>query len=528
MANIEDKEIEDAIDDFGNTETVNEIIAEPREAMVPSINVLNSSNLIKQEDVKFLQDHKEGFEKRFRTRGLFRSKLEMEAGVLNNDEHPTPDSKYWQAIGEQNVHLTELISLNFEAQKLAADTELLSAEIEELEDSLSNEENVHEKKKTEAKLKRKKIEFEQNKFNLMQQEKTAQERMREVKTWEGIIENLIPQLKHGDEDFGVHHAERYFLRYQRRMERLQMMDQATKESVVTNYLAFASHPDNKELVQQITGNPAPNTEHQLPQPQSQPVPRIEATENQPPVDSCQVDYENANQMMEDDPIAQDYFNRKVRTLVVAAPHRNKDDRNATNFFGMQTPTGFNCNITEPYGYTVPDARNLVVEKAIEEGIDYIFFVDDDVIIPRTALVQLIHHKADIVGGFYYKKYLPLESVGMHVNDKNQPVPIEDFEIGDVIHNTLILPSGCTLIKVEMLKNIERPWYKSITIKGRPAITEDTYLCQKLHKAGIDIITDTGIQCIHVDYNKGIFYGHPEIVDAKTNSIREQYRDHFAI
>ena len=95
-------------------------------------------------------------------------------------------------------------------------------------------------------------------------------------------------------------------------------------------------------------------------------------------------------------------------------------------------------------------------------------------------------------------------------------------------DTLVLPSGCTLIKVEVLKKIDFPWYKIITVNGKPTLTEDTYLCQKLKNIGVDIITDTSIQCVHVDYTKGVFYGHPDIVDQKTNTIRPEYRDYFAM
>jgi len=83
------------------------------------------SNLLKLEDVEFLKKHASEFEHRFKTRSMFRSKFEMEASVLSEDTHPTTDSKYWQAIGEQNVHITELISLSFSSKKLIKDIESL-------------------------------------------------------------------------------------------------------------------------------------------------------------------------------------------------------------------------------------------------------------------------------------------------------------------------------------------------------------------------------------------------------------------
>jgi hypothetical protein len=232
--------------------------------------------------------------------------------------------------------------------------------------------------------------------------------------------------------------------------------------------------------------------------------------------------------MEKEPITQKFFNRKVRKILVATPHRTKDDPNVTNFFKMQSPAAFDVILEQPYGFKVPDARNFIVNKAIEENFDYIFFVDDDVLIPRNSLVKLIHHKADIVGGFYYRKYYPLESVGMHVDKDDCPVPIENFEIGDIIHNTLVLPSGITLIKTDVFKKINAPWYKTCTIQNRPTITEDTFICQIIRDLGYDIITDTGVQGIHIDKTTGRLFGHSEIVNEKKNQVYESWREYFAI
>lgn len=464
-----------------------------------TVRELNESKLLTIEDVDFLREHTTGFEKRFRTRSLFRSKAEMLGGVLNDNEHPTPDSKYWQAIGEQNVHLTELINLDFETKKLEADMDLLLGEIAELEEQLVNQVISEATAKViHAKIRRKQVEYDQSKFNATQQKKVAQERMREIKTWEPIIQELEGQLKYGDEDFGLHHAERYYLRYKKRADRLDMIDPEARESVVNNFEGYKKVLEGKTV------------------------------ELERPKETSQLDYKSIEEVMEQDKIAAGYFNRKVRTIMVCAPHRNKEDKNATNFNSMQPPAGFSCLLESPYGFDVPDARNLAVEKAIKQGVDYIFFVDDDVIIPRNALVKLMKHNTDVVGGMYYRKYTPLETVGMHETENGEPCSIDNYKVGDIIHNTLVLPSGCTLIKVDAFKKMEGPWYKTITVNGRPTITEDTYICQRFKDLGIDVITDTSVQCVHVDKTNGIFYGHPDIVNMEKNEIRWKYRDYFAV
>lgn len=473
-------------------------------ALVSGIDVLRNTELIKPEDFEFLHDHVEDFEKRFRTRSLFRSKTEMIAGVLNDAEHPTADSKYWQAIGEQNVHLTELIGLSYEANKLQAECELLEAEIEELEDRVRKETNEFRIKKLKAKIKQKGIEIAQKQFSIVQSQKVAQERLREIRHWEDIIQQLKPHLKYGDEDFEAHHPERYYLRYENRMRNFEILEPEAKENVLKHFVAF------KKLIEENPQLVAPNVPPGIPESMSQSAPSLE-------------------EASKSDEVVKAYFDRKVRRILVVAPHRTKEDGNATNFNKMQPPAGFSCSLCEPYGYKVADAQNFAVRKALDEGYDYIFFVEDDNVIPRNALVQLMSHKADIVGGFYYRKYYPLESAGMHyVDEEGRPGPIENFKIGDVIHNTLVLPMGCTLIKVDVFRNVEYPWYKEVNVEGRPALTSDTYFCEKARKAGYDVITDTGVQCLHVDKERGIIYGHPDIVDPHSNLIKPEWTDYFAI
>ena len=549
------------------------LIVIPKETMPPAIqnqiNVLQvpGHELVKEEDLEFLQKHAPEFQHRFVTRSFFRSMFEFRHGVLSQEEHPTPDSAYWQSIGEQAVHVEELINLSFASKKLVAEMESISASIEELEYQLSLPiEHDFTRRKLEAKLAKKKVELEEKNYHITLQRKTAKERMREIKNSQVVIEELIPQLKHGTEDFEAHHAERYFKRYEKRMERINLLDPENKEHVVSHFLSFAKAPENRELTQQfverhsndqvgaavglIALQDKPKLENkpievELPHSKDWQIMMGEKKSSNskdtdcklPPPMANQIDFESKDKMMEEDPVTKKFFSRKVHKILVATPHRVQEDKNVTNFHMLQTPAAFDVSLEQPFGFSVPDARNFCIQKALDEDVDYIFFVDDDLLIPRNALVQLLHHfpsdysndSVAMVGGFYYRKYFPIESVGMHEDKEGQPCRIENYNIGDVIHNTLVLPSGCTLIKTSIFKKMEAPWYRSYTVANRPTITEDTYLCQKVRDFELgDIITDTGVQCVHVNKEKGILFGHPSIVDTKRNTVYENYREYFAI
>lgn len=480
--------------------------------MKNEIDTLKNTELISKSEFSFINANQKRFEKRLRTRSLYRSRFEMESSVLRNDEHPTVDSKYWQAIGEQTVQLQELITLGYENGKHEADLELIEADVEELEYKLQLTKKGYEKKKIKAKIKRKKIELEQGKFNSVLQKKTAKERVREIITWEDIIGKLEPNLVYGSEDFELHHPERYLKRYQIKMDRLDLLSAEERESTVSHYSSF------------LENQPEAEGKRILPKPGHKIL--------SPPKNSSSKEYKDEDDMLRNEKVIKQFFERETNTILIGTPHRLKEDNNYSNLNLIQQPAGMSAMLEEPYGFPVADARNMIVAKAIDKNFDYLFFIDDDLIIPRNVLIVLMDHLRngyDVASGFYYRKYKPLESCSMMEDEKNRPSRIEFNKIGDIFEDVIVVCSGCTLFKVDVFKRIEAPWYKEVFVDGKVQVTEDTYMCQQIRNVTnpkIRTVLDTGIQCIHVDQTKGIFYGHKDIV--QNNMVVKEYRDFYAV
>ena len=382
-------------------------------------------------------------DKRFFTRPIFRSLYEIEHNVIGDKTHPTPDAKYWQLIGEQNVHYSEIKELYF-------DYEIEQIEIQKLQEKLKDD-GISELDKKIAEIEIQRKEHHQN-----NRRKSAKERLREVTNCEALIQKVLPHMKHGIDDYEKHIPERNKLRM---------------------------------LFEEGTTN--------------------------------QLDYKSYDQV--DDKVFLDFFNKKNRKILIATPHRLQTDGNVSNFKILQIPATYSSTITEPYGYTVPDARNMVMHTALTEGYDYVFFVDDDVLIPQLALVELLHANKDIIGGVYHRKYAPLESVSMIANADGAPAIADNYTIGDIIP-ALVLSSGCTLISRKVIEAMEPPWYKSFTIAGSPALTEDTYFTGKALELGFTSYLHTGVQCLHIDNHRNLAFGHPDIIN--NNQLNPAYMDYF--
>lgn len=123
----------------------------------------------------------------------FRTRTEMLVSVLNHVKHPTPDSKYWQAVREQNVHFEQLVLLSFEFRKNAV-------EIKKLERKLLAEDDELERELLG-------IELDKCKFSADCMERTAKDRLREIKEWSMIKAELKPHLAYGDQDVNEHQLE---------------------------------------------------------------------------------------------------------------------------------------------------------------------------------------------------------------------------------------------------------------------------------------------------------------------------------
>ena len=66
----------------------------------------------------------------------------------------------------------------------------------------------------------------------------------------------------------------------------------------------------------------------------------------------------------------------------------------------------------PVNFLVADARNIIVQQVIEQGFEWLLFIDHDVVLPPNFFVCMNEYmnKGDIpiVGGLYFTKSVPTE------------------------------------------------------------------------------------------------------------------------
>lgn len=175
------------------------------------------------------------------------------------------------------------------------------------------------------------------------------------------------------------------------------------------------------------------------------------------------------------------------------------------------------------GYDCATARNNIAKKAMAGAYDYVLMVDNDVVLPKDVLINMLDDPKDVCLGYYAHRnndnlYTGRVSV-CRLRDKSGKLyfdyPLESEYTADEMryflsgaeksgHYKLQIHGGgmgCALIKVDVFQRISYPWYDWVNYKDadRGMLSEDLYFCEKCRKAAtpIKIYTDYRAGCGHI-------------------------------
>jgi len=179
--------------------------------------------------------------------------------------------------------------------------------------------------------------------------------------------------------------------------------------------------------------------------------------------------------------------------------------------------GHECLFDFVRGHDCAAARNKIAAKAQESGADWLLMVDGDVTVPKDALLNLLSHDVDCVGGFYLRRneanmpsdltcaYKLLDEHGRaHFNytleSSYAKGELSDMrERGEYLVEIHGCGMGCILVRTDVFGRIGYPWFKWINYPNgrRDVLTEDLYFCEELRNAGIPRYLDTRVACGHL-------------------------------
>ncbi len=185
----------------------------------------------------FLSELKEELQDTIQKVQKYRTETEMRVSVLNDASHPTPASKYWQCVREQNMMYEQLRISSYEYRRR-------QAKILGMKDKLKKSKDKYEKMELQ-------VDIEEMEWSLENIKFTANDRVRELKLWSKIKAEL-DDGSFDTQDVNAHQAETLQLQLQNRMNTLtQGSSQAEVLNVVGPLKTIADI--NKDETTQLNG-----------------------------------------------------------------------------------------------------------------------------------------------------------------------------------------------------------------------------------------------------------------------------------
>lgn len=120
------------------------------------------------------------------------SDFQIKHFILQDDEFPLPDSKYYQAMLEVYSRYENLISQHYEYKKTSNEIKLLEFDIEDITKA-----PVEDKRK-EVMIDMKQDEIALKELRMKSIKKSVESTLREMRCFVGCMEELKPQLKYKD------------------------------------------------------------------------------------------------------------------------------------------------------------------------------------------------------------------------------------------------------------------------------------------------------------------------------------------
>lgn len=228
--------------------------------------------VLDETQIDVLRKMRDNLELHRETAQIFRSEVEMRFSVLNDVKFPTPDAKYWQAVREQDVHCSNLVQLTYEFEleiikiknledmihrhqikqkKLERDVLTNSS----VEDPLDIEEAQIEHSMLQNKIDTLLVEIRRCKYMQDERRRVANNRWREVVTWEMLCTELKPKMKYGIISYEHHQPESYGLRMARQ-EKI-MLKSGAKGSPSEAINITSQNRMIKKLIEEGTLQPDP-------------------------------------------------------------------------------------------------------------------------------------------------------------------------------------------------------------------------------------------------------------------------------
>lgn len=139
-----------------------------------------------------------------------------------------------------------------------------------------------------------------------------------------------------------------------------------------------------------------------------------------------------------------------------------------------------------------ESRNSLAQQCLDEGHEWVLYLDDDQAFPPDILNRLLDHHRPVVSALIVQRRAPFNPTAYATFDGT----FHPLDLNSVGHHNLVLcagvGSGGLLVKSDVFRQLDEPWFLYTEQFG-----EDLYFSSKCGKAGIQLLVDTGCRIGHI-------------------------------
>ena len=167
------------------------------------------------------------------------------------------------------------------------------------------------------------------------------------------------------------------------------------------------------------------------------------------------------------------------------------------------------------GTLIFDQREKLAKAALEDGCDYVLWIDADMRFPKNTIERLLSHDKDICGVNATTRTIPVKATAknlkVNLEEKtNTWLPVTSKgKTG--IERVTSLGCGVLLVKREVFDKTPAPWFWFYQLPGDKVLGEDVHFCVAAHDAGFETWVDHGLSQ-EIGHVGSYTYGWKDVVD----------------
>lgn len=141
------------------------------------------------------------------------------------------------------------------------------------------------------------------------------------------------------------------------------------------------------------------------------------------------------------------------------------------------------------GVRVPLVRNGAVEIAKSLQADYLFFIDDDMLVGPKILEHLLSLDLPIVSPIFFRSGEPYNPLVFDIDPEGYPDSMTDYPVDQVFEAPGGCGTGVMLIKMEVFEALESPYFFYPKDAGRGM---DLEFCRRARDRGFATYCDSRV------------------------------------